>query len=91
MTNHKQDKASKDEGLTRRAAMKRIAAGLAGVGVVVVTGIIGPKRDIFQPIAGKDQYGDSAPKNRKNPPSPPMAEKDKWVDPPQKKGVEHRR
>lgn len=71
MTNQEQGKApqeaSKDAGLTRRAAMKRIAAGLAGVGVVVVAGIICPKRDIYQPIAGKDEYGDSAPKNRKNP------------------------
>jgi hypothetical protein len=70
MANQKQDKtpkeASKDEGLTRRAAMKRIAAGLAGVGVVVVAGIIGPKQDLFPPMAGKDEYGDSAPKNRKN-------------------------
>lgn len=71
MTNQEHGKApkeaSKDEGLTRRAAMKRIAAGLAGVGVVIVAGIICPKQDIYQPIAGKDEYGDSAPKNRKNP------------------------
>lgn len=83
MTNHKQGKApkeaSKDEGLTRRAAMKRIAAGLAGVGVVVVAGIIGPKQDIYQPIAGKDQYGDSAPKNRQNS-SSPIAGKDEYGD-----------
>ena len=78
MTNLKQGKApkeaSKDEGLTRRAAMKRIAAGLAGVGVVVVAGIIGPRRDIF-----KDQYGDSAPKNRQNS-SSPIAGKDEYGD-----------
>jgi len=76
MTNQKQGKApqeaSKDEGLTRRAAMKRIAAGLAGVGVVVVAGIISP-------IAGKDQYGDSAPRNRKNA-SSPIAGKDEYGD-----------
>ena len=34
--------APKDEVLTRRAAMKRIAAGMAGVGLVVVTGMIRP-------------------------------------------------
>ena len=34
--------APKDEVLTRRAAMKRIAAGMAGVGIIVVTGIIRP-------------------------------------------------
>ena len=83
MTNLKQGKApkeaSKDEGLTRRAAMKRIAAGLAGVGVVVVAGIIGPKPDIYQPMSGKDQYGDSAPKNRQNP-SSPIAGKDEYGD-----------
>ena len=83
MTNHKQGKvlkeASKDAGLTRRAAMKRIAAGLAGVGIVVVAGIICPKRDIFPPIAGKDEYGDAAPKSRKNP-SSPIAGKDEYGD-----------
>ena len=31
---------SKDEGLGRRAAMKRIAAGLAGAGIVAVIGIM---------------------------------------------------
>lgn len=83
MTNQEQGKApqeaSKDEGLTRRAAMKRIAAGLAGVGAVVVAGIICPKRDIYQPLAGKDEYGDSAPKNRQNP-SSPIAGKDEYGD-----------
>ncbi len=33
--------ASKDEGLTRRGAIKRIAAGLAGAGIVAVIGIMG--------------------------------------------------
>jgi hypothetical protein len=83
MTNQEQSKAPqaapKDEGLTRRAAMKRIAAGLAGVGVVVVAGIIGSQRGIYQPLAGKDQYGDSAPKNRQNP-SSPLAGKDQYGD-----------
>ena len=36
--------ASKDEGLTRRTAIKRIAAGLAGAGIVVVAGIIGQEQ-----------------------------------------------
>ena len=54
--------ASKDEGLTRRAAMKRIAAGLAGVGIVVVAGIICPaQKNPYSDIV-KEQYGDSAPK-----------------------------
>lgn len=35
--------AVKDEVLTRRMAIKRIAAGLAGAGVVVVAGIIRPE------------------------------------------------
>lgn len=58
--------------LTRRSAIKRIAAGLAGAGVVVVAGMISPVRathrsDIIKAEYGdtvKDQYGDSAPKNR---------------------------
>jgi hypothetical protein len=46
---------------------------------VVVAGIIGPHRGIYQPLAGKDQYGDSAPKNRQNP-SSPLAGKDQYGD-----------
>ncbi|MGA9756013.1 MAG: hypothetical protein WBV23_12825 [Desulfobaccales bacterium] len=54
--------ATQDEFLTRRAAMKRIAAGLAGVGIVVVAGIICPaKKSPYSDIV-KEQYGDSAPK-----------------------------
>lgn len=47
--------ASKDEMLTRRMAMKRIAIGLAGVGVVAVSGIIGHAK----PVWGAD-YSDAA-------------------------------
>ena len=63
--------ASKDEGLTRRAAIKRIAAGLAGIGIVVVAGSIcqgQPKR--ADEIGAKygdsvnEPYGDAAPKNK---------------------------
>ena len=62
--------ASKDEGLTRRTAIKRIAAGLAGLGIVVVAGSIRqeqPKRaDELGAKYGdsvNEPYGDSAPKN----------------------------
>ena len=61
---------SKDEGLTRRTAIKRIAAGLAGIGIVVVAGNIRqeqPKRtDELGAKYGdsvNEPYGDSAPKN----------------------------
>ncbi len=53
--------AAKDEGLSRRSAIKRIAAGLAGAGAVVVTGFIG----IQTPLMQKPPYGDSV----KPPPS----------------------
>ncbi len=53
---------SKDEGLTRRAAMKRMAAGLAGVGIVIVAGIICPEKRTPCSDIVKAQYGDSAPK-----------------------------
>ncbi len=61
-----------DGVLTRRNAIKRIAAGLAGAGVVVVAGMISPvgsthRSDIIKAEYGdtiKEQYGDSAPKNR---------------------------
>jgi hypothetical protein len=51
--------ASKDV-LSRRTAIKRIAAGLATAGVVVVAGIAIPDRPVHAA-----EYGDSAPKNRK--------------------------
>ncbi len=54
--------------LTRRSAIKRIAAGLAGAGVVAVAGMIGAHRaDIIKVEYGdtvREQYGDSAPKNK---------------------------
>lgn len=63
--------ASKDEVLTRRTAIKRIAAGLAGAGIVVVAGIIcqtQPHRadEIGEKYgdAVKLPYGDAAPKNK---------------------------
>ena len=51
-------KASKDEDLTRRTAIKRIAAGLAGAGIVVVAGIIGQGQD--RHIFEKGKYGDQS-------------------------------
>jgi hypothetical protein len=36
---------SKPEVITRRAAMKRIAATIAGAGIVVVAGIIGSEKN----------------------------------------------
>jgi hypothetical protein len=61
--------ASKEEVLTRRTAIKRIAAGLAGAGIVVVAGLIcqeQPRRadEIGQRYgdAVKLPYGDAAPK-----------------------------
>jgi hypothetical protein len=55
---------AKDEVLTRRTAIKRIAAGLAGTGVFVVAGMISPvtgshRADLRE---GKDvviAYGDT--------------------------------
>ncbi len=38
----KSSRAAKDEGLTRRTAMKRIALGLAGVGIAAISGIMRP-------------------------------------------------
>ena len=35
---------TQDEALTRRMAIKRIAAGLAGAGIVVVAGMIRPEQ-----------------------------------------------
>jgi hypothetical protein len=69
--------ASQGEVLTRRAAMKRIAAGLAGAGIVVVAGMIAPRKPDWgddpgekygdaAPRAKKDEYGDAAPKNKKD-------------------------
>jgi hypothetical protein len=62
MTSKAEKKITNDEGLTRRAAMKRIAAGLAGVGIAVVAGMIyTDKKTPFSDIV-KEQYGDAAPK-----------------------------
>jgi hypothetical protein len=46
--------------LTRRTAIKRIASGLAGAGVVVVAGIICPKRPRYTDEIGKEPYADAA-------------------------------
>ena len=54
--------ASKDEALTRRMAIKRIAAGLAGAGMVVVAGVICQKPPPPYGDAVKLPYGDKAPK-----------------------------
>ena len=51
--------ASKDQGLTRRTAIKRIAAGLAGAGIVAVAGIIGQGQPHHADEIGQ-KYGDSA-------------------------------
>jgi hypothetical protein len=48
--------AAKDGVLTRRAAIKRIAAGLAGAGMVVVTGVICTARP---PYTDSIRYGDA--------------------------------
>jgi len=62
MTSKVEKETPKDEGITRRAAMKRIAAGLAGVGIVAVAGMIcTEKKTPFSDIV-KEQYGDAAPK-----------------------------
>jgi hypothetical protein len=52
--------ASKDEGLTRRTAIKRIAAGLAGIGIVVVAGSICQEQPKRADEMGVPPYGDSA-------------------------------
>jgi hypothetical protein len=49
---------AQDEGLTRRMAIKRIAAGLAGAGVVVVAGLISSKQPGYTDEIGRDPYGD---------------------------------
>ena len=72
--------ASKDEVLTRRTAIKRIAAGLAGAGIVVVAGIIcqGQDRHIFEKgkygDAVEAPYGDSAPKHKDEMGVPPYGD-----------------
>jgi hypothetical protein len=74
------EKAPKDEGLSRRTAIKRIAAGLAGAGIVVVAGIIGPGQDRHIYEKGKygdsasEPYGDSAPKDREERATPPYGD-----------------
>jgi hypothetical protein len=72
--------AVKDEGLTRRTAIKRIAAGLAGAGIVVVAGILGQGQDRHIYEKGKygdsasEPYGDSAPKHRDEMATPPYGD-----------------
>jgi hypothetical protein len=56
----KPGEVTQDEGLTRRMAIKRIAAGLAGAGVVVVAGLISPKNPGYTDEIGKDPYADAA-------------------------------
>jgi hypothetical protein len=51
---------SPDEVLTRRTAIKWIAAGLAGAGIVVVAGIICPKQPRYPDEIGKEPYADAA-------------------------------
>jgi hypothetical protein len=50
--------AVKDEVLSWRAALKRIAAGLAGAGVVVVAGLICPET-VRRPDEIGQRYGDA--------------------------------
>jgi hypothetical protein len=50
--------AAKDEVLSRRSAIKRIAAGLAGVGIVVVAGMISPEQTLRSDEIGQ-RYGDA--------------------------------
>jgi hypothetical protein len=49
---------SPDEVLTRRTAIKRIAAGLAGAGIVVVAGLIRPEHPLRSDELGQ-RYGDA--------------------------------
>ncbi len=78
--NQEPEEAPKDEGLTRRTAIKRIAAGLAGAGIVVVAGIFGQGQDRQVYEKGKygdsasEPYGDSAPKNRNEMATPPYGD-----------------
>ena len=51
---------TQDEALTRRMAIKRIAAGLTSAGVVVVAGIICQRRPYGDSV--KLPYSDKAPK-----------------------------
>ncbi|MGD0827087.1 MAG: hypothetical protein ABSA09_03255 [Desulfobaccales bacterium] len=59
--NRAPQEVSKDEVLSRRAAMKRIAAGLAGVGIVAVVGILGQVQapPCPNPVKWDDNYGNS--------------------------------
>ena len=56
----KPGEVTQDEALTRRMAIKRIAAGLAGAGVVVVAGLISSKQPGYTDEIGKDPYADAA-------------------------------
>jgi hypothetical protein len=65
----KPGEVTQDEALTRRMAIKRIAAGLAGAGIVVVAGMIRPEQPLRSDEIGqrygdavKLPYGDKAPK-----------------------------
>jgi hypothetical protein len=59
--------AAKDEVLSRRAAIKRIAAGLAGAGVVVVAGLICQEKPYGDSV--KLPYSDAIPSQ----PAPPSS------------------
>lgn len=60
--NQEPQEASEAKGLTRRGAIKRIAAGIAGIGLVVVTrGLCSDKQPVpgREPLPGdKPPYGD---------------------------------
>ena len=58
---------TQDEALTRRMAIKRIAAGLAGAGIVVVAGVICPE----QPLRS-DELGGSTAMLLSGPPAMPF-------------------
>jgi hypothetical protein len=55
----KPGEVTQDEALTRRMAIKRIAAGLTGAGIVVVAGIICQRRPYGDSV--KLPYQDKAP------------------------------
>ncbi len=59
--------AANDEGLSRRSAIKRIAAGLAGAGLVAVTGLICQEKPYGDSV--KLPYSDAIPSQ----PAPPQS------------------
>jgi hypothetical protein len=63
---------TQDEALTRRMAIKRIAAGLAGAGIVIVAGMIRPEQSLRSDELGREYgYAVKRPSSDAIPSQPP--------------------